>query len=573
VLVFRFLDPRGRANFGEFFTVSLICLVLATPLLAVVEAQAAQTPTVVSLIGLWALMIVVWIAGIRRLHDGGDSGAFAALILSGPTILLLGITLWQTDVPMPRWLVLLGAIPLIATGWMWVAFLQVRESPGANRFGPKPRRFAERALKLAADSISPVPRWPLVDPRGRTSRFGYLAGLGVCITLAVPLIAARNALERASVWYLAVAWAAFVLAAALLLLLGARRSNDLDRAQSASRQGSGAQFGLLVSLGPLLCAPVMLGMRLSAIPTLLVGGILSLGLLFMAMIDGHHGPNRHGPDPVRGRPPVKRRTAHTEDFLKIRRRMRREAQPTLLLGEAASPAFSKLGGDPELPAGTAWPSNERGPLSFLAQVDLAQVHAGGGPDWLPQTGALYVFAEADGGGGDGRAAVVLHVGELSKAQATPPPPGLPTFGARFEERRVSLQTFTSLPSLDSLGVDVRELDVEDDELDELSDLPMAEFPEVPLHRLGGHPNEIQESRMALECELGSRGLDTGTILEGEVDPKLLRASKSWRLLFQIDSDPGIEMMWGDTGMLYIFVREADARAGDFSKTWLISQSH
>jgi uncharacterized protein YwqG len=99
------------------------------------------------------------------------------------------------------------------------------------------------------------------------------------------------------------------------------------------------------------------------------------------------------------------------------------------------------------------------------------------------------------------------------------------------------------------------------------------FPEVPLHRLGGHPNEIQESRMALECELGSRGLDTETIFDGEVEPKILRASKSWRLLFQIDSDPDIGMSWGDGGMLYIFVREADARAGNFSRTWLISQSH
>ena len=79
--------------------------------------------------------------------------------------------------------------------------------------------------------------------------------------------------------------------------------------------------------------------------------------------------------------------------------------------------------------------------------------------------------------------------------------------------------------------------------------------------------------MSLECELGSRGLDTGAIFKGGLDPKLLRAAKAWRLLFQIDSDPELGMMWGDTGMLYIFIREADARAGDFSKTWLISQTH
>jgi uncharacterized protein YwqG len=461
---------------------------------------------------------------------------------------------------------------LIPTAFLWISFVQVRESPGANRFGMKPQPLALR-LFGQSDEAAPDGGWPLLDPRGRTSRATNIIGLVICAMLASPLVAIRNSPVATSLWRAAIAWAAFMIAAGLLVVLSARRCNDLDHAQSAGRQGSGPAFGLLVSLGPLLCAPWALGMRLSALPALSVGGLLSLGLLFMATIEGHHGPNRHGPDPVRGRPPVKRRAAHTEDFLKVRRRMKRGEQPTLLLGEAPSPGFSKLGGDPELPAGTIWPSNERGPLTFLAQVDLAEVHAGGGPGWLPQTGALYAFAEADGGGGDGQAAVVLFVPELSKAETTSPPAGLPKFGARFEERRVGLQTFTSFPSLDSLGVDVRELNVEDDELDELSDLPTSEFPDIPLHRLGGHPNEIQESRMTLECELGSRGLDTETIFDGDVEPKILRASKSWRLLFQIDSDPDLGMMWGDAGMLYILIREADARAGDFSKTWLISQSH
>lgn len=79
--------------------------------------------------------------------------------------------------------------------------------------------------------------------------------------------------------------------------------------------------------------------------------------------------------------------------------------------------------------------------------------------------------------------------------------------------------------------------------------------------------------MTLECELGSRGLDTVNPFNESLDPTLLRAAKGWRLLLQIDSDPELGIMWGDAGMLYVFVREADARAGDFSRTWLIFQTH
>lgn len=32
-----------------------------------------------------------------------------------------------------------------------------------------------------------------------------------------------------------------------------------------------------------------------------------------------------------------------------------------------------------------------------------------------------------------------------------------------------------------------------------------------------------------------------------------------------------DMMWGDVGRLYFWVREADARARDFSRTWMVLQ--
>lgn len=40
---------------------------------------------------------------------------------------------------------------------------------------------------------------------------------------------------------------------------------------------------------------------------------------------------------------------------------------------------------------------------------------------------------------------------------------------------------------------------------------------------------------------------------------------------QVDSDDDLGVMWGDAGMLYFWVEESAARAGDFSNAWVILQ--
>lgn len=137
---------------------------------------------------------------------------------------------------------------------------------------------------------------------------------------------------------------------------------------------------------------------------------------------------------------------------------------------------------------------------------------------------------------------------------------------------MAFERHSSLPSLDWLGVDLGEAGLDDGELDELAGLPDEPFGDEVQHRIGGYPSEIQDEQMGVACELIRRGLPPahdGT----EITPAILRASRAWQLLLQIDSDPALKMNWGDGGRLYVFVREQDATAGDFSKTVTLSQTY
>lgn len=139
--------------------------------------------------------------------------------------------------------------------------------------------------------------------------------------------------------------------------------------------------------------------------------------------------------------------------------------------------------------------------------------------------------------------------------------------SRFTERRVAFLVARSTPSTDWLDADLSGLD--DEQIDALADAHDEAFGDELQHRIGGYPSEIQGGRMHVECELLRRGLDR----DAEITPAIERAARQWRLLLQVVSDPALGMNWGDGGRLYVFIREKDARAGDFTKTVALSQSH
>ena len=87
----------------------------------------------------------------------------------------------------------------------------------------------------------------------------------------------------------------------------------------------------------------------------------------------------------------------------------------------------------------------------------------------------------------------------------------------------------------------------------------------------GHYEPVQNFDMELECELASRGLQLGEEcgLDASRQGELREASKDWRLLLQLDTDDTTGWAWGDLGKIYFWIREADARVGDFSQIRLM----
>jgi uncharacterized protein YwqG len=243
--------------------------------------------------------------------------------------------------------------------------------------------------------------------------------------------------------------------------------------------------------------------------------------------------------------------------------MRRLVRTSLLLVPTDRAVSSKIGGDPFLPQGASWPNSTR-PLSFLAQLDLAEVQAGATTEWLPQGGHLFLFFDRERQGAMDM--IRVHYEATASPEPIPAPKGV---WRRFPEQHVSFKPCRSAPSLDWLGLGAAELGLAEGELNALDQIGNTPPRDETQHRIGGYPDEIQPERLAIACEYLSRGLDEPAF--GDFIPaELEAAAEDWRLLLQIDSDPALKMDWVDGGRLYIFVRAGDARGGDFTRTITLS---
>jgi uncharacterized protein YwqG len=264
----------------------------------------------------------------------------------------------------------------------------------------------------------------------------------------------------------------------------------------------------------------------------------------------------------------------------IEARLRSAAVPAIHLSASHDDTVSKIGGFPDVVEGFVWPVWNDAPLAFIAQLDLATLPSLAASLALPKEGMLYFFYDQEqftfGFDPKDLGSWRVIYSPLSYTEKThitiDTPDGLDDFGI-YVEKLVSPRLISSFPTLESL--DIQYKDLPDGAFDVEHNLRSEFIPEGPLHQIGGYPAPIQNDGMQLQAQLASNGLYCGDA-SGYKDPKarvLEAGAADWQLLLQVDTDSDLDMMWGDAGCLYFWIRKQDLLLKDFSKVWMVSQCH
>lgn len=250
---------------------------------------------------------------------------------------------------------------------------------------------------------------------------------------------------------------------------------------------------------------------------------------------------------------------------------------------------SRIGGRPAVPEGFVWPyfegvgfgdSNPKNrPLSFMAQINLKDIIPMDKEGLLPDTGILAFFYEMNTqtwgfDPKDNGSAKVYYFPDETDLHLEEIPDDMED-DFRFPEFALSFEEKISLPDMSEFRSDLS-LDWEDNiDCVTKAGYDLDEWGEHT--KLLGYPDTIQNP-MYEECEAVTRGWRRGCTEDFAKIPKEERAdikekSSEWMLLFQmgtVETDD-FEMMFGDCGHIYFWIRKSDLAARDFNKVWLILQ--
>ena len=250
---------------------------------------------------------------------------------------------------------------------------------------------------------------------------------------------------------------------------------------------------------------------------------------------------------------------------------------------------SKIGGKPYLPKDFIWPYYQGLPLSFLAQISLEEVSLLDKDKLLPSTGMLYFFYELEtqewGYSPQNKGcAKVFYFEDSSNFELIDFPKNMED-DYKIPEFKINFKSNISLPSYEdffNLVEDKEELkDITENEFYDIYHSAYDELSKkylVPIEKyikLLGYPDVIQNS-MEEECAAIARGFNMGGIgYPKKYKEEIKKASKDWILLFQMDTieTSNYELMFGDCGHIYFWIKKEDLANKNFENIWLILQCY
>ena len=237
---------------------------------------------------------------------------------------------------------------------------------------------------------------------------------------------------------------------------------------------------------------------------------------------------------------------------------------------------------PDLPAEVVWPTWQGRSLSFLGQINLADVSPYDAAAQLPTTGLLSFFYDAleqpwgyDPAHRGG--ALVLYHDAVTSLDARPFPADLSADDYTvFSTASLTFAPEMTLPDPWDEEIDIANEELTAEQLQAYSNLLLFGNGDGT-SRLLGNPDRLQNP-MRVECSLVTRGQKSGTVAANEQARQALCITDAelsdWKLLLQLDShEEEAGMMWGDMGRLYFWIKATDLQRLDFSQVWTMLQSY
>lgn len=248
---------------------------------------------------------------------------------------------------------------------------------------------------------------------------------------------------------------------------------------------------------------------------------------------------------------------------------------------------SKFGGKPDVPKDFEWfyycgqdynGETKNRPLSFLAQINCEEVSQYDQDSLLPSKGILYFFYELStmtwgfSPEDKGSAKVYYFNGDVSQLIRTNFPHDMEDEN-KLPEIQLSFSKKDDLPCYEEFS---KQYDYNDwEHYDEVRSMNGYEVEET-ISKLLGYADVIQGD-MLLECELVTNGVYCGNTpnITPEERKKFEENRNQWQLLFQLDTvtTDDFELMFGDCGRIYYYIKKEDLKKCNFDDCWLILQCY